>query len=712
MDSYALCPCGSGKKVKFCCQPILTEMAKIEKLQENNQPRMALQLIDKLLKDHPQNAWLVNQRAMALIADERNEEARDGLVAFLRKNPEHPLSNGLLALAMTEIEPIDQCKKVIHRAFLKSMSAEPRIVAILAGKLVDYFMSAGHDMAARQHMAVVLRLEGEQERQRTLMAMLEFDSDTGIPYPLRGAHPMPIYQPSEALAPQVKKAQRLYVHACFSEAADLLDQVVQQDANSPELWHTIGLMRAWDGDEKRAAAALHQASTLYTDPEKAIDVETISQLLLRRQRENTIPAVVRTFDVESLSRLLTRLDNEDRLCRMPLQEQAVMSGVSAAYDVLDRPVPGTSELASATLDSVPRSIGQITLFDQDQEGNAPQAHVNALLGERLDESLKIFERAAGELAKPAAKEEGDDEVLGWYSKEDIALNDTAFFPPQTPSRVRNVLRRQFVEKSVPQIWLETPLAVLGGKSPSQAAGDESLKVSLTAAVRVLDSFMDRRGVMLDVAALREQLKLAPPTPIAVAEDKDVNTFSLPQLLRLETKPLSDEMFERLLQRAIVIKHSGLGYRLLSEFVNDRPQLVEKKSQEAEQAYITLSDLASRSMRDEDAFEWLSKGFQFSKAHGNAFETQLMWKMREVSLRARDTDDPAFKAVLLEVWNHYGAKLPAVRARLEEFVRALGVEAPWQSAILTPQAAGAAGNPIWTAETQSTASGEKKLWLPD
>jgi predicted Zn-dependent protease len=125
MDSYALCPCGSGKKVKFCCQAILPEMSKIERLQQNNQPRMALQLIEKLLKDHSDNAWLNNQRAMALIGDERFEEARDSLVAFLRKNPDNPLSNGLLALAMTELEPIAQCKKVIHRAFLKSMAAEP-----------------------------------------------------------------------------------------------------------------------------------------------------------------------------------------------------------------------------------------------------------------------------------------------------------------------------------------------------------------------------------------------------------------------------------------------------------------------------------------------------------------------------------------------------------------------------------------------------------
>ena len=32
LDMYSLCPCGSGKKLKFCCQPLSTEMEKVEKL--------------------------------------------------------------------------------------------------------------------------------------------------------------------------------------------------------------------------------------------------------------------------------------------------------------------------------------------------------------------------------------------------------------------------------------------------------------------------------------------------------------------------------------------------------------------------------------------------------------------------------------------------------------------------------------------------------
>jgi len=717
MDSYALCPCGSGKKVKFCCQAILPEMARIEKLQENNQPRMALQVIDKLLKEHPQNAWLNNQRAIALIADHRHEEARDGLVAFLRKNPEHPLSNALLAVSMLEIEPIESCKKVIHRAFLKSMAAEPRIVSILTSRLVDHFLATGHSMAARQHMAVVLRLENENERQQTLMAMLEFDSSTWVPYPIRGAHPLPAYVPGEAVAAQFKKAQRLFVHACFSEAADLLEQVADQEPNSAELFHTIGLMRAWDGDELRAAAAMHRAAQLYPDRDRAIDVEAIAQLLQRGRGDDRVVTRVRTYETESLSKLLTRLDNEDRLSRAELSEAAADEGMVAAYDILDRALPGLSELEKATLDTLPRSIGQLHLYDAIEAEEVPAvAEVIAVEGDRLEQASKIIESAAGELiarAKLPSGEVDEDGELNEFSAEDLKLTENAYFPPQTPPRLRNTLRKQFVETRIQQTWLESPLAALGGRSPLQASGDPSSQVALEASLRVFDAILDRQGVILDQAPLRERLQLPAEAAVVLqSADADLNAYSVSQLLRVDSAPLSDELFEKVLQRAMVVKHSRFGHRVLSEFLTRRPELVAKRPQEAEQAHVTLSDLCSRSLRDQEALDWLEKGFQFTKSHSNAFETLLMWKLREISLRARDPETPEFRALLLEIWNYYGAKLPAVRARLDEFVRALKIDPPWQSTILTPQTVGVGEKAVWGAETEETSSAEKKLWLPD
>jgi hypothetical protein len=59
LDQYSICPCGSGKKVKFCkCAEHLSEMAKIDRMVDGDQSVAALDKINQLLKTFPNEAWL------------------------------------------------------------------------------------------------------------------------------------------------------------------------------------------------------------------------------------------------------------------------------------------------------------------------------------------------------------------------------------------------------------------------------------------------------------------------------------------------------------------------------------------------------------------------------------------------------------------------------------------------------------------------------
>lgn len=711
MDSYAPCPCGSGKKIKFCCQAILPEMAKIERFQENNQPMMALQAIDKLIKSHPENGWLVTQRAMALISEQRPTEARDTLVPFLRKQPDHPLANGLLAVAAAQIDPYPASKKVIHRAFLKASSHEPHIAGMLAGTVAAYHIEQGNEMAARQHMALVMRYGGEQERQRTLMAMLEMDADSAVPYPLRGGHPLPDFEPAANIQPSYKKAMKIASVGCFEEAADLLVQTMQEHGESAELQHAVGLLRAWDGDEQRGAEALHKAAKLYVDFDRAVDLETVAQLLDGRNDANTIRSTFKVYSTDSLSRLLTRLDNSDRLGRIPLAAEQE-HGLAAAYEILDRSLPTEAELPNLTLDTTPIVVGRLSLTDRTDTAPA-QIMLSGIEGANFDTALQVFMGAAGELVtldeskSPAT----DPDMVVKYAKDELPLSRSSFFPPKTPAHVRQHLMRDFVRSCVDDIWLSTPRPALGSQTPLQARQNPDLKVPLAAALRCFDSFLDRRAIILDLDQLREKLGLQAPPAIAPTTDGfDLNALTVSQMQQIELAPLSDEQFHHLLQRTMVVRHSGQAYTVLRHLLEHRPALVDKDPQEAAQAHGTLADICARSFRDAEALEWIQKGFQFAKSHQAPFEVQLMWKMRELSYRARDLNDPQLKTLLLELWNHYGVKLPVVRERLQEFVTAVGIDPPWSNAIVTAHVE--VGGTVWTAETEQTVSTEKKLWIPD
>ena len=53
VDPYALCPCGSGKKLKFCCSDLVGEIEKIHRMIEGEQPRAALRHVEQTLATSP-----------------------------------------------------------------------------------------------------------------------------------------------------------------------------------------------------------------------------------------------------------------------------------------------------------------------------------------------------------------------------------------------------------------------------------------------------------------------------------------------------------------------------------------------------------------------------------------------------------------------------------------------------------------------------------
>lgn len=64
LSPYDPCPCGSGKKLKFCCQSIADEMDRAMRLTDGNQPRVALQQLEALARKNPTNPWIATTRAL------------------------------------------------------------------------------------------------------------------------------------------------------------------------------------------------------------------------------------------------------------------------------------------------------------------------------------------------------------------------------------------------------------------------------------------------------------------------------------------------------------------------------------------------------------------------------------------------------------------------------------------------------------------------
>ncbi len=714
VDPYALCPCGSGKKVKFCCQAILPEMEKVERLLENNQPRMALQTLEKLTPEHGGNAWVATAQGWALLADHKHADAKAALAQFLRKNPDHPSANALHALAAFQADGFPASKKAIHRAFRRSFKAEPSIVAGLAASMAEVYLSIGQVLASRQHFALALRYGDEDDRRQAFQAMVEIDGDTSIAYPLRGVHNTPNFTGADATQEAVQKAHRLSAVGCWEEAAEALEPVVQQQADSSDAWQTLGLFRAWDGNPA-ASEALHKAAQLSTNFETAVECETLAQLLEPLADDDHIPVRAVSYPVESVSRLLTKLDDQKKLVRMPeaaIANAGLSEVLAAQFDILDREAIESAD--SVELDAVPRVIGRAMIMNKNPQGGDEAtaiAVVSGLEGDEFGIARKVFEEASGE-SLGAAREDSEEERKSsqFTSKERLPLETQFSLPFTASASARDRIGKAWHERTVNELWPTTPQKALGGKSPREAKGVEELRVPLAAAINVLDAFCDSRSRTVSVNDLRQQYDLPAMEAMDLPADANVNLLSLMQLRRVNLKSLSDDQFKPLLRRVLLSRHNLHAYETLREYIENRGHLAEEMPQEREQALEALVDICRKTLRRDEALKWVQHGQSMAKTSAKPFNSLVAWKMKELVVRMEDRDDPELKKLFDDMWTNMGPKLPAIRDALRQLGAAAGLEPPGAGVVIAETTMGAGGAGL-ALEPAGAADSSKKLWLP-
>jgi tetratricopeptide (TPR) repeat protein len=720
IDVYAPCLCGSGKKLKFCCHAIASEMAHIRKLQQNHQSIQAFQLLDDLKKKHPGNAWILTTKATALLHDGKNVEAKKILEELLESNPDHLWALTLSAMVVLSSEGFEASKIVVHRAFQRCAVVFPDILSGMAMEISASLSSQQKYMATRQHLVIAMRLAPEKDRQEIFVRLLQFDGNTGIPYPLRGVHTLAKFTPDDdEQRKEAEKGERLSNLGCWALSARIFAKLTDTAPNNAALWQNVGLCHAWDGHEVEAAKAFHKAAELHKDFETAVECETLAQLLDLDISEDVLKVKSLQFSIESVGKLLTKLDEQDRLVRVPLEpneEDEDTIQPAAIYNLLDRSLPRENSEEQLTFETVPNVLAEISVFDHNPLEEEPaRVFIIGFEGDNFQKSQAVLEQIAGDQMTSPEEEDEREQVLETLPRELFPLYWRWFFPPKTPTKLRLSLEKQKWDHLVQDVWTNMPLSGIQGKTPLEASAEPALKVRLAAAVMVLDAYADRNQQILDVSPLYERLDIAAPALMELIPQTSWNALSAMQMHRLLIADLTDEQLVGTLNRALLIHHSDFLYKVLTEILK-RPACVEKI--DCDRAYCTLVDLCRERSRTEEGLKWIAKGRELAESSEKAFENVLQWKMREMVFRLNDPDDSELPSLLKHLWEYYGPKVPQLRTSLATVVNTYGLKCPWEdgTSIVTPQTASGASaqEKIWTPDAQNdpaSEKSEKKLWLP-
>src|SRR5436305_11430317 len=97
LDPYASCPCGSGKKFKWCCQPISAGIQQAWEQESNGQHETALRIIDQVVQQNENNPEAWGQKAYLLYANEHPDQAEEALERAFALNPNYPFGLRLRA---------------------------------------------------------------------------------------------------------------------------------------------------------------------------------------------------------------------------------------------------------------------------------------------------------------------------------------------------------------------------------------------------------------------------------------------------------------------------------------------------------------------------------------------------------------------------------------------------------------------------------------
>jgi hypothetical protein len=292
----------------------------------------------------------------------------------------------------------------------------------------------------------------------------------------------------------------------------------------------------------------------------------------------------------------------------------------------------------------------------------------------------------------------------------LPLREKFFIPHDTPSAVRERIEQQWQKELLENRWPGNPQKALAGKSPRDAKGDSALRVALAAAINVFDAECDSRSRIIDVNALRREYDLPPMEMMEVPADANVNLLSLMQLRRVNLRTLSDEQFRPLLRRVLLSRHNGHAYETLREYLENRPHLHDAESRERDEVLEALVDVCRRTLRRAEAIQWAQRGQELAKSSDHPFESLLGWKMKELTLRIDDRDDPQLKPLFNEIWQQFGLKLPQLRETLLRLGAYAGIEPPGQGVVIA-EAGLSGGQAAFNLEPAAAGSGEKKLWLP-
>lgn len=688
-DPYSACICGSGKKLKFCCQDILADMQRIEQLRDN-QPDVAEQHLRALYESHPEKEILVIELA-GLVQDlGQYDEARELCVDFLRRHRNEVRVIILLSDLTMEKEGFDGARRLIHRAVQLAQPAHYQGISMLMATVADELFRSGNPASAYAHLRRSIQFAPAELESSLLMLLSTWMTKISEYFPLLGSFELLPVDVAEEHQESEQKARRLSDLGCWEPSAILYSRLVKEEPRNGPLWHNLGLFYLWDDRPALAAAALHRSATLLEDFDAAVNAEALAVILDLELSDDRVRAMENSQRISRPRELSSRLQADSRFRLLsPMSELHSTEMSHLQLSILSA--------APAADDGGRDELGQV-LITANADNEADNHFVTVTATESLlDEAWNAVRAAAGD-SLDDDQEPAEPSVASSIPScfADFYLN-VQFEPSLSAKQVRTAVERR-IDAAI-DAWLQRPQPALNGLTPLQASLDESMKIQTAAAVVVLYSIAQRMNQEIRLPELRQRLKIPAPVPTGIDADQTIESVPLLRYSQLPLSDLTDSQLVQLAHRVGLIRDLDLLEVVVDELFRRPQALLEFSPQQAHMMRALVARCRNRVDDMSESFEAARRDIQEEPDH---FRALLDLDMKELTYRLDDPEDPGIPQLLRTMRDRYFLKIPEIEEAVRQQLRQSGCE----QLLSSPE------SPVIVAagsETQSPSSG--KLWLP-
>jgi hypothetical protein len=707
IDPYALCPCGSGKKLKFCCSDVVGEIDKIHRMIEGDQPRAALRHAEQTLATHANRPSLLDLKASLELSLGELDAAQQTVKQFVAAHPDSPTANACQALLQADTQQARAAAASLQKALSLVERDMPQRVFEAIGAVGGALLSEGHVVAAQAHLWLHAAIAPKDDT-RAYQALVGLNHYSGLPLLLRDQLRFRPWPDNVPWRDEAEQASHLSEQGKWQQAVAIIDRLGQRYGADPTLVFNRALLGGWLVDDRALVAGLHAYAQLDVPLDDAVEAEAIAQLLDPDLKEQQFDTVKHTYTINDLDNLVSRLAVDHRVQQIQMDPAALAQSDEPpprhTYALLDRPMPESG--LELKREDAPRLVGIVSIYGR-QTDRPERVELTTDKGPAFEATVKSMQEAAGDSLGGIS----DETVIGTVSPTEQTLNWRWHLPRDTPAELRQRLIAEERRTAILERWPTLVRPGLAGKTPQEAAGDSDLRIALMAAVLILEqgSNLDRDAEA--VAQLRENLGLPQPEPIDSGA-QPVTELPLVRVPWLKVESVSDDDLVQLYRRALLVAAHAAISRLAQEAVR-RPSLASRiPPSEAYQRLVA----AERDPRR--ALALIAEARERSRSAG---ESTATWDLAELELHITSGDAEQAKEILARIEREH-LDDPQVAQALYRLLYETGViqpEAMPMQATADDEAplAGVGSAPdavtsrIWTPESDRPSGGKSPLWTP-